>query len=233
MRKHLLTGLVFLLPITITLWIIHFVLQSITKPFALRIRDLIQSVPFEPLHQLGEYQGLLFFVAELIALVCMLAVITLLGFLGSKLFFSWMIEKMHFLILKIPFISFIYKATRELTHITLDKKKRLFQKAALLEFPTSSSQGVALLSGDVPHAVVDAIGEEMGTDYSTYFVPTCPHPISGILIMAPKKVVNPLDLKLEEVFKFLVSLGTYIPGTQRDNQSSRENRNEDPPHCSS
>jgi len=51
----------------------------------------------------------------------------------------------------------------------------------------------------------------MKTDLAV-FVPTAPHPMSGFVLLTPQKIVIPVDVSVEDAFKFLISCGVIHPG---------------------
>jgi uncharacterized membrane protein len=43
------------------------------------------------------------------------------------------------------------------------------------------------------------------------FVPTPPNPATGVVLVVPRDRLIPIDISLEEAFKFVISVGAFVP----------------------
>lgn len=215
MRKRLFTGLAVLLPAAITIIIVRYILSILTAPFYSRLTTFIESYQFLSIHP-----HFLSFFIQIIALLFLLGITFILGILANRLLFSWAIDKMHALILKIPFINVIFKIVKELTQLTFTHPSRLFKKVVLSPFCSQNARVTALLSSNAPKVIQKALNaRSKKTKYKTLFISTCPHPISGMLIVMDQKNIQNLEMNIEEMFKFLISIGTYHPEPKNDEDS--------------
>lgn len=210
MKKTFLAGLATLLPIAITLFVILFIVDFLTAPFVGIVEDLITHHGVTELAANHKY--LLLFTSRVIVLILFLILVFILGVLGRKLFFSWFINLTHRIFYKIPIIKTIYKITREISSSVLSsKKKALFKGTVAVPFPNSKAKALGLLSGDPPEEV-----NKMKANLQTVFVPTSPHPVSGFLMMYDDQEVEKTDIQTEDLFKFLLSCGTYHPKEEKE-----------------
>jgi uncharacterized membrane protein len=201
MKKMFLTGLAILLPIAITFLIIAWIFDLITTPFIGLTKNLIVTYGFnlEKTHQLA-----FTFLSRFLALLFLIFIILILGFLGQRFIFAPLLRSLEKLLDKIPIVKIIYRTINEVTKNALkDGKKSLFQGTAIVPFPQASTRAVGLIAGSTPQAIT-----KREKKLQAVFVPTSPHPISGFLVMYSKDEVQPIDMNTEELLKFLLSCGT-------------------------
>lgn len=209
MKKNFLAGLAILLPIAITLFVAFFTIDFLTAPFVGIVEDFITDQGRTQLAT--HYKYLLLFMSRIIVLIFLLILVFILGILGRKIFFSWFIQWTDRIFYKIPIIKTIYKMTREISkNVFSEKKKTLFKGTVAVPFPNSQTKALGLLAGNAPDKV-----EEKKENLQTVFVPTSPHPISGFLMMYDQKEIQETKIPTEDLFKFLLSCGTYEPGEEK------------------
>ncbi len=203
MKKYFFTGLVLILPLTVTIIILVFVLDLLTEPFVGFVKDLFLAFS-DQLGPLTKHPKLLLFIGRVTVLLLMLLTIFILGFLGRRFFFKYLHEKMSSILERIPIVRRVYRITREITKSVLSGEKKPFSNPVYIPFPHSRSVAIGFETGPVPKKA-----EIEGIDLQSVFVPTAPHPISGFVLLTRKDDINPLDIRAEEILKFLVSCGTY------------------------
>lgn len=208
MKHAFTTGLVMLLPIALTLWVISYLLDLFTSP--------LFHVVEEFLLQFGEKNHISWLhlskttaiISRLLALLLSLLVILGLGFAARRLFLDSVLTVLHRFIIKVPFIGTIYRLTKDLTKAMLGSDKKAFKQTVLIPFPgKNSSYTLGLVTGEIPPFIHFLIPDMN----MTVFVPTAPHPISGYLLFCNRSSLQTLDISVEETFKFLVSCGTLYP----------------------
>ena len=209
MKKTFFTGLATLLPIAITLFIFIFIIDLVTDPFIGVIKNILlryDNIFFD------KHPYLLFFICRLIVLICLILLIFLLGFMGKRLVFSWIMKLGDRLIKKIPIVKTIYRVCKDISINTFTSNTKVFFKGTVtVPFPNEKTLALGLLSGTAPIEVNEKKGEEL----QSVFIPTAPHPISGFLLMYSQHEVKALDIKTEDLFKFLISCGIYDPSTNQ------------------
>ncbi|MCB1071891.1 MAG: DUF502 domain-containing protein [Chlamydiia bacterium] len=209
MKKTFLAGLAILLPIAVTLFVVIFIVDFLTAPFVGIVEDFITKQGTTELAAYHKY--LLLFASRVIVLILFLTLVFILGILGRKLFFSWLINLTHRIFYKIPIIKTIYKITLEISNsVFSNKKKALFKGTVAVPFPHSKAKALGLLSGDPPDEV-----SEKKENLQTVFVPTSPHPISGFLMMYDTQEIQKTDIETEDLFKFLLSCGMFHPEEEK------------------
>lgn len=190
MKKHFVTGLVILLPVALTLWIVSFIFDFLTDPFL----GLAESA----LGSLGvESQQTRTVIGKLLALSFLFALIIGIGALGRYFLFSYFMSLSDALLKRIPVISSVYKTSQELINTLMSTSGKSFKQVVLVPFPHQKAFSVGFISRD-----------DLEIDGKiAVFIPTTPNPTSGFLIMYTRDQLIPLDLKVEEALRFVISCG--------------------------
>lgn len=214
MKKYLLTGLITLLPIAITVIVVVYLFNLFTTPFAGMVEKLLLSYEQNKHASIVYHETLVMAISHIIVLILLFLLILLLGILGRKFFFSSLLRMMNKLFLHIPIIKTIYRLTREITSAVFSGEEKTFKQTVLVPFPTPQTHALGFITGDLP----EALREKILSDHLSVFVPTAPHPISGFLLLAPKKALIEVDVTVEDTFKFLISCGVIHPPVQEKKQ---------------
>lgn len=197
-KKSFITGLVILLPIALTLLVIAFVINFLTKPFVGAIEYFFTSYAFYT-----EYQTLVHVSLQLLSLVLLFFFTVLLGFLARVVFFRWLLSIYDYIFHRIPVIKTIYKATQQIIRTIFGNASRSFKQVVMVPFPTHGAYCIGLVSGKAPPYCDKAVGSNL----VSVFVPTTPNPTSGYLIMYREEEVVHIDMKVEEAIKYIISCG--------------------------
>jgi uncharacterized membrane protein len=208
MKKHLITGLVILLPIALTLLVLVFLMDLLTAPFLGIVHGVLTFLGSNILY-LQNHQIILLFLSRVIVLLLLFVLILVLGYLGNKIFFNWLLQKFHRIMLAIPFIKKIYKSIRDLIKTFFSEKGSIFESSVVVNFPFEHTYMMGFQSESVPSKVIDKVPELKNG--KTVFVPTAIHPTSGFLVMMKEDKIHPTEMTTEEVLKFLISAGLFVP----------------------
>lgn len=204
LRQLFLTGLVIILPLVITIWLLGILfgmVNGISTPFILRILTLMQ-VEYVEDPAFAEY------VAPLIGTVLTLVLILLVGVLTTNLLGRRFVEAFDRLMLRIPLIKGIYGSARQLLD-AFGRKTTAFQRVVAVEYPRAGIYTLGFVTRDQV-AMEPSAGKRM-PGYTLVFLPTTPNPTSGWLAAVPDGEVIPLDLTIEEGVKLIVSGGLVVP----------------------
>ncbi|HLB53226.1 MAG TPA: DUF502 domain-containing protein [Chlamydiales bacterium] len=206
MKKHLLTGLVLLLPIVLTIIVIRFLFDLFTEPFVPIVEGLLRLVA----HKLGIQSSpeLGLFVSRIFAFVLLIIVIFGLGIIARWFFFRNLLNVTHKILSRIPLIKTVYQVSRDIFAALFSTNgKKAFKRPLLFFFPSQSTHAIGFEAGEV----ADEIQKKSPVPLISVFAPTAPHPISGFLLLLPKDHVYPIDMTNEEALKYLVSCGLIHP----------------------
>ena len=189
LRNYFITGIVVLVPIGITFYLIKFFI-SVSPKLIPRNINPNNYLPFS-------IPGL-----EIALSVVFITIIggLSLSFIGKKI-----LQLFNDLLKKIPILRTIYSAIVQMTG-TFTKNEKNTKNVVLIEYPRKGTWAV----GFVTRENTGEISDKTKKNLLNVFVPTTPNPTSGFLLMFPKEEVIYLDLTFEEASKFIVSAGTSM-----------------------
>lgn len=215
MKKYLIAGVITLLPIVLTFAVVSWLFHFFTGPFLGMAQSFVAAYEGRVGIDSEQHAALLLFISRVLALIVVVGLTLLLGFFGRKLFFKTIMHTTSGVLLRIPFVKSVYRISKEITGAVFSQEAKTFKKTVLLPFPHSEAHTIAFLTGNAPPACKSAVKEvEMSV-----FVPTSPHPLSGFMLLTPKKSLLEVDVSVEEAFKFLLSCGAAHPGEAKNENS--------------
>ena len=195
-KRYLITGLLVWLPITITLWVVTYIVSTTDHLFNLL------PTQWQPESYLGfNIPGLGFILAIVVLFVT--------GVLGANVLGRKVIEGWDSLLGRIPVVKSIYSSVKKVSESLLSDNSRSFKTPVLVPFPQPVIWTIAFVSGDVPQALREALPED--NEYIAVYVPTTPNPTGGYYIFVRKKDIRPLDMSVDEALKYVISLGMVMP----------------------
>lgn len=195
LRRTFLAGLLILLPLVVTYLLISFLFDMFAGAGAPLVKTLLRAAgadnhswvrPLVPAVNLG----------------LSLAVIFLLGLVGTNIIGRRVLETFEKLLLRLPLVKTIYSATKQVVE-TLQGPGRSFQRVVLIQYPRTGLWMIGFVAAerrDTMHIV-------SSDRVLAVFIPTTPNPTSGFLVLAAPGEVVDLDYSVEEAFKFIVSSG--------------------------
>ncbi|MBF8263286.1 MAG: hypothetical protein HW387_951 [Parachlamydiales bacterium] len=206
MKKYLFTGMIILLPVALTIWIVVFLFDFFTTPFVHIVEKLL--VQFEMALSVSIPHVVNIFISRLISLILLCIFTLVLGVVARWIFIRNMIRATHSVMAKIPFIKTVFKVSRDVfSAIFSQDGKKAFQRPVMIPFPDYPNHSLGFVVGNVPHECQ----EKVNVPLKAIFSPTAPHPISGFLFLVEEKDVYSLDMTNEDTVKFLVSCGMIVP----------------------
>ena len=189
-RNYFIAGIVVLIPISITIYLI-LLLASISSK--------ILPNEINPNHYLPySIPGLEILIA--------LFLITLIGWLSLSFLGKKLLVLFNNILKRIPILRTIYSAIGQMTE-TFTKNDTNKKNVVLVEYPRKGSWAVGFATKENTGEISRKINKKL----VNVFVPTTPNPTSGFLLMIPKEDLIYLDLSFEEASKFIVSAGTSNP----------------------
>jgi uncharacterized membrane protein len=201
LKKYFFTGLLILVPLGITVWVLSLVVTTMDRTLLL----LPPSIRNEPPFSIPGVGALL--------TVAIVFVVGVLGrnFIGRRLFAWW-----EALLGRIPVVRAIYSSVKQVSDTLFSPSGQAFRKAVLVQFPHEGSWTVAFVVGSPGETLQRTLaGRPLGAtsgEFATVYVPTAPNPTSGYVVMLPPERIVDLDISVDEALKFVVSMGVVTPG---------------------
>lgn len=204
MKRNFFAGLFILLPFALTLLIVSFIINLLTAPF----QDIVSTIlnyydildkPF--LFVSGEEMVLIF--SKIFVLMTLFGCVLSIGFLGQQLLLTSTIRIGEVLIHRIPMVSAIYKATKEIIKTFFDNQANTFSQVALVPFPNPEAYGIGLIS--------QGKRSDVSVDMINVFIPTAPNPTIGYMLAFKPSELIFIDMKVDDAIKCIVSCGIMFP----------------------
>ncbi len=194
-RKWLLAGLLVIVPVAITLWVLEWIISTLDKTMG------ILPVAWQPKALVGyQIPGL----GTLLAFAILLVV----GALASNFFGRRLLKWGDQLLNRIPVVRSIYSGVKQVSDTLFSEQGNAFRKALLVQWPQPGMWTVAFLTGE-PHGDVAALLKQAGgdDDYLSVYVPTTPNPTGGYFVLLKRSDCLELKMSVDEALKYVVSMG--------------------------
>ena len=204
-QGRMIGGLLLILPILITLWVIHWLYASLDKyvidPIALLVLWKVNRG--QPNAELPFWFET--YAAPVIAIAIVLVLLYALGFLAH----TRLRQFIDSVLMRLPVISVVYNGVQNVFQ-TLDKQrgKHTQQRMVLVAFPNSGMRTIAFVTGTCRDV------ETQKLIYCVY-VPTTPVPTSGYFLLVPEEEVTPLSWTSEQALQAIISGGLTAPAELR------------------
>ena len=194
LKSVFLTGLLVLVPLAITLWVLGLIIGTMDQTL------LLLPESWQPERLLG-------FHLPGIGALLTLAFVFIIGlaaqnFIGQKLVSGWNWVMRH-----LPVVGPVYTSVKQVSDTLLSSSGNAFRKALLIEYPRRGCYTIAFLTGIPGGDVINHLKE----DHVSVYVPTTPNPTSGFFLMVPKSEVIELDMTVDAALKYIVSMGVVAP----------------------
>ena len=209
MRAYFFTGMLVLVPLVLTgyiIWNLFLAIDGILKGF---VNDFI-------LEQFGfnfarkQIPG--------IGFITLLLIIVLTGMVARNYVGKKIVSFGDRIVQRIPLINRIYSAIKQISEAFFTSQREVFKKAILFEYPRKGVYSIGFYTQDTRGAVQDTLEH----DVVSVFLPTTPNPTSGFLLFIPKTEIVELDLSIEEALKLIISGGAIMPGKVKQKKDDAE-----------
>ena len=194
MKKYFITGLLVLVPLFITLWVLSTLIHTMDQSL------LLLPEAWQPKQLFG------FHVPGLGALLT-LGIIFVTGLVATNIFGQQLIVLWESFLARVPFVKTIYSSVKQVSDTLFSNTGNAFRKAVLVQYPRQGSWTIAFVTGTPGGDVLN----HLHGDYISVYVPTTPNPTSGFFLMMPKADVIELDMSVDEALKYIISMGTVAP----------------------
>lgn len=216
-KGYFLTGLALLLPVILTIWILLFLINLLTKPFVNFAVFLLEYFDHfdRPFLFLSREQVVLI-VAKVFVLCALVGIILLVGYIGRLFLLKYLGSLGDYLLHRIPIINKFYKSVQDLVStLFAPKTKERFSSVVLVPFPYKGMYSVGFVTqGELPLG-----SDSEKDDRLSIFVIGTPNPTMGFMLLFKRSEIITLNMKVDEALKFVISCGIVEPNFQSQEQS--------------
>lgn len=194
MRKYFITGLLVLVPLAITAWVLSLIITTLDQSL------LLLPVSWRP-HELFGYD------IPGVGTLLTLLVIFLTGLFTRNIIGKQVVHLWERLLTRIPIVNSIYSSVKQVSDTLFSPSGNAFRKAVLIQYPRQGAWTIAFLTG----APGGDVRNHLSGDYVSVYVPTTPNPTSGFFLMLPREEAIELDMTVDAALKYVVSMGVVAP----------------------
>ena len=197
-KGYFFTGLVVLVPISLTVYIIYELFLAIDgilrQVIYVIMRDSFGlSLGKRPIPGIG--------------FITLMLLIIGTGMAARSYFGKKMVEYGNRAVTRIPFIRRIYGTVQQLSHALFGEHREFFKKTVLVPFPSPGMWRIGFYVQEMHGEIQDALQQ----DIVSVFIPHTPNPTGGFLVFFPKSDVVEIDMPVEDALHMIVSGGTVVP----------------------
>lgn len=195
MKRYFITGLLVLVPLFITIWVLTTLISLMDQSL------LLLPVEWRPEAQLGR-------AVPGVGAILTLLIIFVTGLIATNFFGRRLILIWEALLGRVPVVKSIYSSVKQVSDTLFSDSGQAFRKALLVQYPREGSWTIAFMTGRPGGDVANHLKGE----FVSVYVPTTPNPTSGFFLMMPKAEVVELDMSVDEALKYIISMGVVSPG---------------------
>lgn len=185
LRTQFLAGILIVVPIGATIWILVWVFTAID--------NILQPVIIEILGH--AIPGVGFGIT--------IVLIYLVGVIVSNIVGRKLIRYGEFLLRRVPIVRQLYTGTKQILESFSAPGKTGFMQVVLLEFPRKGMRTIGFITNES--------SDKSGKKLLSIFIPTAPNPTSGYLQIAREGEIIRTDISVDDALKMIVSAGRVLP----------------------
>jgi uncharacterized membrane protein len=197
LRKWLLAGLLVIVPLAITVWVLQWIISTLDQTLLILPHDWHPD-RFIGFHVPG--------FGVLLALSILLTVGAITSnFLGKKLV-VWNDAILH----RIPVVRSIYSSVKKVSDTLFSENGNAFRTAVLIQWPRADVWTIGFVTGTPGGDVANHLLGE----YLSVYVPTTPNPTGGYFVMLRRSDCIELRMSVDEALRYVISMGVVAPNPQ-------------------
>ena len=199
LRKWLFAGLLVVLPVAITAWVIQWIVGTLDQTL------LILPVAWHPDRLFGIHIPGLGVVLALGILLLVGAVTS--NFIGRRLL-AWSDRVFN----RIPVVRSIYSGVKQVSDTLFSENGNAFRTAVLVQWPRPDVWTIGFVTGTPGGDVAN----HLPGDFLSVYVPTTPNPTGGYFVMLRKSDCIELRMSVDEALRYVISMGVVAPPAPDD-----------------
>ncbi len=201
LRGNFLTGLVIVLPVALTIWMVWSFIGFVDDRVLPLVPDKYNPLSYVDFNIRGVGVGIF------------LVFTTFMGALTKGLFGRQLVRLGESIVDRVPIVRSIYNGVKQIVETITSSSDNNFDKVCMFEYPRKGIWAIGFISTSTGGEILDKSGRK---SLYSIFVPTTPNPTSGFLLFLPQDDVILLDMDVEAAAKLIISAGIVEPPTRSE-----------------
>ena len=202
-KKYILTGIISIIPVYITYWIIEQIFLIVSIPG----KNIISY--FTSLFNFNDTINIQFITITEYILGFILTIMFLFffGLIISNVIGKKIYSLFESLLNSIPVVNKVYNSIKQIISTISTDSKKSFKKVVMIQYPRKGLWTIAMVTGESTN--------KNKKEFYTLFVPSTPNPTTGYMIIISKEDVVNTDLSVEDATKVILSGGLVTPNLDK------------------
>ena len=190
-NKHILTGLITILPLMLTIYLVYWFVVG-TEAF---LGELIRAVLSEDIYRPG------------MGVVAGLVAAFIVGLLMHTMFVQRLFYRGERIVYRLPLIKSVYLSIRDILEYFSAEKRNEFEQVVAITI------GNMQVVGLVTQTNMDNMPNDFRQEDSLLVYVPMSYGIGGYAVLVPRSATKPLDMSMEDAMRFTLTAG--VTGSQR------------------
>lgn len=193
LSRTFLAGLVTILPVILTLYLLYWLVVSMESVLGSAIRLILPENMYWP--GMGVLAGLV--------------VVFAVGVLMHAYVVRWLFAKGEAVFYHLPLINSVYRAMRDFFDFISPTTKKEFEQVVAVTIGEQEMELIGFVTQHKPERLPKGFHHE---DKVLVYLPLS-YMIGGYTVLLPRAAVRPLDMTMEEAMRFTLTAGVKSPVT--------------------
>jgi uncharacterized membrane protein len=198
--RNILTGLVTILPVVLTIYLLYWMAVSAESMLGSMIRSIFPEILDLP--------G--------IGMVATLGLAFAVGLLMNAYVVRQLFARVEQILYQMPLIKSVYRAIRDFFHYFSPTAKKEFEQVVSVSIGDTGMKVIGFVTQAVPERLPDGFREE---DNILVYLPLS-YMIGGYAVLVPRSSVKLIDMNMEEAMRFTLTAG--VTGTSVPTPGGKE-----------
>jgi uncharacterized membrane protein len=207
LRNTFMAGVVTLTPVGLSIWVLVGVFKWLDSVLGSIIQSMLHRAHLPYIPGLG--------------FILLILLILLVGALTKHYLGLQVLRVGKSLVERIPFLSKLTRAVRQILDSFVSSKSELFRQAVLVEYPRPGIWSIGFLTRRAGGEIRERLRGPLDNRLLSIFIPTTPNPTSGMLVYVPEDEVIQLDMPVEDAVKLVMSGGALVQQVSEEERARR------------
>ena len=195
LRRLLIGGVLFWLPVGVTVWVLMFLVHALDKLLLLL-----------PLPAGYGVQVLGPVIQAVLGLLLAFGVLFLTGLLATNLIGRRLVIYGEELLHRIPIVGAVYGGVKSFAESVFSQSSA-FRKVVMIEYPRAGLWSLGFLTAED----VAEVSARMGEPHAAVYISAALNATAGVLVILPRRQLVELDMSVDAAMRMIITCGVVTP----------------------